>query len=79
MGVKLRSTGMPLTDIHRYVELIRHNSDTRKARLQLLRQHEDRVRTQLMELQAALLVIEAKVWSHELHGVDSPIEKRPGG
>ncbi len=33
MGVKLRSTGMPLTDIHRYVELIRHNSDTRKARL----------------------------------------------
>jgi len=32
-----------------------------------------------MELQAALLVIESKVWSHELHGVDSPIEKRPGG
>ncbi len=79
MGVKLRSTGMPLTDIRRYVELVRDNSDTRKARLQLLRQHEDRVRTQLMELQAALLVIEAKVWSHQSHGVDSPSEERPGG
>lgn len=61
VGVKLRSTGMPLPDIRRYVKLVRAGSDTVAERLQLLREHEARVRAHLADVQDVLATIEAKV------------------
>jgi DNA-binding transcriptional MerR regulator len=58
---KLRSTGMPLPDIRRYVELVRAGSGTVEERFLVLREHEARVRMQLADLQDVLSTIEAKV------------------
>ena len=58
---KLRSSGMPLPDIRRYVELVRGGESTVQERFTVLRAHEDRVRAQLAELQDALATIEFKV------------------
>jgi DNA-binding transcriptional MerR regulator len=58
---KLRSTGMPLSDIRRYAELVREGAGTVEERFQLLRRHEACVRLQLADLQDVLSTIEAKV------------------
>jgi DNA-binding transcriptional MerR regulator len=59
--VKLRSSGMPLTAIRRYAELVRAGSGNEKERLTLLRQHEERVTAQMAALNACLEVIALKV------------------
>lgn len=64
VGIKLRSTGMPLPDIRRYAALVRAGADTVDERLRLLREHETRVRNQLADLQNVLATIEAKVASY---------------
>lgn len=61
VGLKLRSTGMPLPDIRRYAELVRDGSGTVEERFRILREHEARVRMQLADLQDMLSTIEAKV------------------
>jgi DNA-binding transcriptional MerR regulator len=58
---KLRSSGMPLPDIRRYVDLVRGGESTVQERFTVLREHEDRVRAQLAQLQEALATIEYKV------------------
>lgn len=57
----LRTTGMPLADIRRYVLAVREGSHTVNERYSILQRHETRVRTQLAELQKALGTIEEKV------------------
>ncbi|MGP3937029.1 MerR family transcriptional regulator [Nonomuraea sp. KM88] len=58
---KLRSSGMPLSDIRRYAELVRKGAGTETERFEILRLHEARVRQQVADLQEALDVIQAKV------------------
>ena len=59
--IKLRESGMPLTAIRRYAELVRAGEGNEKDRLGLLRQHQERITGQLAALQAALEVISFKV------------------
>lgn len=61
VGLKLRSTGMPLPDIRRYAELVHAGPGTVHERFEILRGHEARVRSQLADLQDVLSTIEAKI------------------
>lgn len=58
---KLRSSGMSLATIRRYVELARQGSGNEHERLELLRQHENRVEEQIRELHECLDVMRHKV------------------
>lgn len=67
VGLKLRATGMPLSDIRRFAELVRAGAGTVGERFGILREHEARVRCQLTDLQEVLATVEAKVASYAAH------------
>jgi DNA-binding transcriptional MerR regulator len=59
--IKLRSSGMPLADIRRYTELVRRGPGNEQQRLDVMRQHQQRVAAQIAELSACLELITLKV------------------
>lgn len=63
----LRASGMPLTEIRRYAELIREGRGNETERLELLRTHQARVREQMRQLDRALDLISHKVGVYEDH------------
>ena len=60
MCVKLRSSGMPLAAIRRYAELVREGPGNEKERLDILRQHQQRVTAQIAALGTCLQMITFK-------------------
>jgi DNA-binding transcriptional MerR regulator len=58
---KLRSTGMPITRMHEYVELVRSGAGTERARLALLEDHHRRVVSDLEHLNDCLAAINFKI------------------
>jgi DNA-binding transcriptional MerR regulator len=64
---RLRSSGMPLELIRRYVELVREGPGNEEERLELLRSHEQRVEERIGELREALDVMRHKVRIYEEH------------
>lgn len=62
-----RSSGMPLTVIARFAELVREGPGNEEERLVLLREHEARMAAKLAEIAAARDLIGAKVASYEEH------------
>jgi DNA-binding transcriptional MerR regulator len=58
---KLRSTGMPITRMHEYVELVRSGAGTELARLELLEEHRRRVEPDLAHLNDCLAAIDHKI------------------
>jgi DNA-binding transcriptional MerR regulator len=63
--VRLRESGMPLTAIRRYAELVRAGEGNEADRLGLLREHQQRITEQVTALQAGLAVISFKVALYE--------------
>ena len=65
--IKLRSTGMPVRDMVRYVDLARRGPATVAERLELLVEHRERVLAQIAALTDDLKIIEYKIdlYSHE--------------
>lgn len=63
--VVLRGSGMPLPEIRRYTELARAGAGTERERLELLREHQQRLRGQLAELGRCMDVITHKVHCYE--------------
>jgi DNA-binding transcriptional MerR regulator len=59
--IKLRSSGMPLAAIRRYAELVREGPGNEKERLDILRQHQQRVTSQIAALTTCLQMINFKV------------------
>jgi DNA-binding transcriptional MerR regulator len=59
--LKLRSTGMPVRDMVRYVELARLGPGTVAERLELLVEHRERVLGQIAALTDDLKIIEYKI------------------
>ncbi len=57
----LRSAGMPIADIRRYVELAQHGDETVVARLHLLEAHQVAVEQKIAELQEHLTSISSKI------------------
>lgn len=64
---RLRASGMPLTEIRRFADLIRQGAGNEDERLALLRSHERRILAQIVELQDCLAVISRKVTVYEQH------------
>jgi DNA-binding transcriptional MerR regulator len=63
--IKLRSSGMPLAAIRRYAELVRQGPGNEPDRLTILREHQQRLATQIDELTACLEMINFKVQIYE--------------
>jgi DNA-binding transcriptional MerR regulator len=77
----LRSTGMPMEDLHTYAELMQQGDATAPERLRLLEAHRRRIRDDLAELSTALELVERKISGYEgmlAHGLSvEPPEHRP--
>lgn len=59
--MRLRATGMPISQMQQYAELQRQGEHTLAARLDLLKQHRDAVLEQIAGLEDNLSVIEYKI------------------
>jgi DNA-binding transcriptional MerR regulator len=70
MCVKLRRSGMPLAKIRRFAELVREGPGNEQQRLELLREHQRHVESQLAELESCLQIISRKVGAYEQHLAD---------
>jgi DNA-binding transcriptional MerR regulator len=68
--IKLRASGMPLAQIRRYADLVREGPGNEQERLDLLREQQTRVESQLTELQGCLRIITRKVGIYEQHLAD---------
>ncbi len=58
---RLKKTGMPIREMLRYAQLREQGSGTEGERRALLEQHRARVRAQVDELKACLLVLDTKI------------------
>lgn len=58
---RLRTAGMPIRELQRYVALVAAGTQTEPERLRMLLEHRDAVRAQLHELTFALETIEFKI------------------
>jgi DNA-binding transcriptional MerR regulator len=58
---RLKTTGMPIREMLRYAALREQGSGTEAGRRELLEQHRERVRAYVTELNACLLVLDAKI------------------
>ena len=67
---KLRRSGMPLAEIRRFAELVREGPGNEQQRLELLREQQRRVESQLAELEECLRIISRKVGVYEEHVAD---------
>jgi DNA-binding transcriptional MerR regulator len=59
--MRLRATGMPVSEMQRYAELVRAGSTTDLERMQLLEAHRDRVLSHIADLSRDLDVINSKI------------------
>jgi len=57
----LKTTGMPIREMLRYAALRAEGDQTGAQRRKLLEHHRERVRSHVAELQACLLVLDAKI------------------
>jgi DNA-binding transcriptional MerR regulator len=65
--IKLRRSGMPLAKIRRFAELVREGPGNEQQRLELLREQQRHVESQLAELEECLRIINRKVGIYEEH------------
>ena len=67
---RMRTSGMPIRDLRRYVALVKAGRDTVPERLSLLTEHRDELRARIDELRLALSATEYKisVYTRELEG-----------
>lgn len=61
----LRSTGMPLEKIQRYVQLVLQGEESAPQRKAILEEHQEQVQSQMEKLQDALRAINLKLHHYE--------------
>ncbi len=61
----LKSTGMPIKDIRRYIESALEGDSTLDERLGIIYEQRDRLRKQMKELQKTMDIVEYKCWYYE--------------
>lgn len=67
---RLRATGMPIRDIQKYTSLILQGEQTVPDRMNLLKQHRERVEAHLLEVQQHLAAITKKISYYEAYQAD---------
>src|SRR5712692_7554438 len=68
---KLRTTGMPIREVTRYIELVRQGDTTISARLELLEQHRQHVEDSQREIAQHLAAITTKIEYYKTHHIQS--------
>jgi DNA-binding transcriptional MerR regulator len=58
---RLRGTGMPITQVRKYVALVKHGTRTLKQRQKFLTAHRKRIEETVVEWTAALKLIDRKI------------------
>lgn len=58
---RMRASGMPMSTLGHYIDLVDEGEDTIPARLALMHTHRDRIAGQLRELRAALAATDYKI------------------
>ena len=71
---RMRTSGMPIRDLRRYVALVKAGRDTVPERLALLTEHRDGLQARIDELQLALAATDYKIaaYTRELEGPATP-------
>ena len=71
---RMRTSGMSIRDLQRYVDMVEAGRDTVPERLTLLTEHRDGLRARIDELRLALAATEYKIaaYTRELEGQASP-------
>ena len=71
---RMRTSGMPIRDLRRYIDLVEAGQDTVPERLTLLTEHREGLRARIDELRLALAATEYKIaaYTRELEGQASP-------
>lgn len=62
---RMRVSGMSISDLRRYVELVDAAEQTVPERVELMLEHRDTLRAQIAQLQLALAVTEFKIATYE--------------
>ncbi|MBC8104177.1 MAG: MerR family transcriptional regulator [Cytophagales bacterium] len=70
---RLRTTGMPISEMQRYADLMRQGNITMEERKAMLEAHRERVRLQIAELQASLSAIEWKIENYDRLGLEQAV------
>ncbi|MDX8054294.1 MerR family transcriptional regulator [Lentzea sp. BCCO 10_0798] len=65
MCIMLRMSGMPVPEIRRYTELVRQGDGNELQRLDILKEHQERVQQQMVQLQECMDLITYKVGKYE--------------
>ncbi|WP_031466826.1 MerR family transcriptional regulator [Sciscionella sediminilitoris] len=58
---RMRTSGMPISDLRHYIDLVDSEQDTVSERMDLLLEHRDTLRSQIAQLQLALATTEYKI------------------
>ena len=71
---RMRTSGMPIRDLRRYIELVEAGRNTVPERLALLTEHRDGLQARIDELRLALAATEYKIaaYTRELEGQTTP-------
>ena len=71
---RMRTSGMPIRDLRRYIKLVEAGRDTVPERLALLTEHRDGLQARIDELQLALAATDYKIaaYTRELEGPATP-------
>jgi DNA-binding transcriptional MerR regulator len=64
---RFRSGGMPISDLRRYAALLAAGPGNEQQRLELLREHEQRVRAEVERLRETLQIIQSKAGRYARH------------
>jgi DNA-binding transcriptional MerR regulator len=62
---RMRTSGMPISDLRHYVDLVDAGQDTVSERLDMLLEHRDTLRSQVAQLQLALAATEYKIATYQ--------------
>ncbi|MFD5827092.1 MerR family transcriptional regulator [Lentzea sp. NPDC060358] len=65
MCIMLRTSGMPVPEIRRYTDLVRQGDGNELQRLEILKEHQDRVARQMEQLQDCMDLITYKVGRYQ--------------
>ncbi|WP_258948415.1 MerR family transcriptional regulator [Lentzea californiensis] len=65
MCIMLRMSGMPVPEIRRYTELVRQGDGNELQRLDILKEHQERVQQQMVQLQECMDLITFKVGKYQ--------------
>nr|WP_269329935.1 MerR family transcriptional regulator [Kineosporia babensis] len=62
---RLRDSGMPLADIARYADLVRAGAGNERQRLDLLREHREKMQAEMARLTASMEAVAQKITLYE--------------